>query len=385
MSSTNTYSAFHCNGTIVVMHHQGLELPETLMIFREPQRMAIHEGKLVGFYSLSDHLVTLLDDPRHDAGAVLNAIALPLKKRSIKIPRSMKYLSCIVAGALMASVVLHQWMPAPPVNLDIATKTAMTAIPAPYATSSSRMDKNTPIRQQQNMQAVIQSNQNTLPASPAAALQPLSPANPPVAPDISQQTNTVRTAQEISPRQQMADVLRRNAARGMFTITLSTGHERTLYAFLDPTCAACRMAEPAIEQLTKVFNVIIFPVSVVNDGGGAVDKIVPLLCQKDPARRAGGWLSLFSADSGMAVPGNTDIQPVDATCAKAAAAAVAVNDLGFRQFGFGGTPWVLTDTGYHLPTGLLSDPSKIDLFLKTTDSMTSVQADTFLKTVRTQE
>ncbi|HHE3366792.1 TPA: DsbC family protein, partial [Salmonella enterica] len=152
-----------------------------------------------------------------------------------------------------------------------------------------------------------------------------------------------------------------------------------LYAFLDPTCSVCRAMEPAIERLAQEYNVIVFPVSVVNDGGNAVEKIVPLLCQKDAAKRAAGWQALFRADAGMSVPGSSSA-PVDPECGKAAEAAVAVNDLGFRQFGFEGTPWVLTDTGFRLSTGLLAEPAKIDLFLKTTDQMQPEQADRFLKT-----
>ncbi len=143
--------------------------------------------------------------------------------------------------------------------------------------------------------------------------------------------------------------------------------------------------EPAIERLAQEYNVIIFPVSVVNDGGDAVEKIVPLLCQKDPVRRTTGWQALFRADAGMSVPGHAAGAPIDAACQKAAKAAVAVNDLGFRQFGFEGTPWVLTDTGFRLSTGLLAEPARIDLFLKTTDPMSPEQADRFLKTVNTRE
>lgn len=59
--------------------------------------------------------------------------------------------------------------------------------------------------------------------------------------------------------------------------------------------------EPAIEQLAQHYNVVIFPVSVVNDGGDAVDKIVPVLCEKDLTARAVAWSDLFRPDAGMQV------------------------------------------------------------------------------------
>ncbi|MFB5667538.1 hypothetical protein ACE41Q_17175, partial [Shigella flexneri] len=56
------------------------------------------------------------------------------------------------------------------------------------------------------------------------------------------------------------------------------------------------------------------------------------------------------------------------TCLKAARAAIDVNNVAFRKFGFAGTPWVLSDTGWHLPTGILQETGTLNLFLKTTDS-----------------
>lgn len=67
--------------------------------------------------------------------------------------------------------------------------------------------------------------------------------------------------QAAEARRNLATVLKRNADRGMFTINLSTGHERTLYAFLDPACINCRLLEPALKQLAREFSVVIYPVS----------------------------------------------------------------------------------------------------------------------------
>lgn len=420
MPSENTYSAFHCNGSIVVMHQRNLGEPQPLVVFREPMVLTTYEKKLIGFYSFSNEATTLLNDPLHDASAILRAITLPLKaQHKSVITRGLKYLASAVAGALITSAVWYHATPddlygnlpdkvasasvsistgapqeawqAPIRKLDNGLATAIAAAPTNPALQPTTNEtlRHAAVTESQNMQNVMRDNRNALPTSPAAALQPSTPPVPPVASSSAPVAPVIHAAPQIATqttaRLQMADVLKRNAARGMFTITLSSGHERTLFAFLDPTCSACRLAEPAIERLAQEYNVIVFPVSVVNDGGDAVNKIVPLLCQKDPARRASGWLDLFRADAGMVTPGNENNAPVNPECEKAAAAAVAVNDLGFRQFGFEGTPWVLTDTGFHLSSGLLAEPAKIDLFLKTTDPMPPEQADRFLQTVNAQE
>lgn len=74
-----------------------------------------------------------------------------------------------------------------------------------------------------------------------------------------------------------------------------------------------------------------------------------------------------SADNGMMTP-SEETTPADETCLKAARAAIDVNNVAFRKFGFAGTPWVLSDTGWHLPTGILQETGTLNLFLKTTDS-----------------
>lgn len=419
MPSENTYSAFKSKDFIVVLHQQGHDIPQTLAIFREPRNLISHEKKLIGSYSYSNEAITLIDDPQHDGREVLNAISLHLKSQRNTIPaRGLKYLASAVAGALISYGVwyhattgdLYQKSPDQMATsasisteanrealqalirkLDNELPSAIAASPTAPALQShiNETIAHVAATESQNMQSTMRNNRNALPTSPAAALQPPAPPASLMTPSRSPAAPVIHASPQVSTqtaaRQQMADVLKRNAARGMFTITLSSGHERTLFAFLDPTCGACRIAEPAIERLTQEYNVIVFPVSVVNDGGDAVEKIVPLLCQKDPARRASGWLDLFRADAGMMMPGNENSAPINQECEKAAAAAVAVNDLGFRQFGFEGTPWVLTDTGFHLSTGLLAEPAKIDLFLKTTDPMPPEQADRFLQTIDAQE
>lgn len=373
MQQDKQYSVLICQNSLLVQYTRPGESPQTLTIFRKPVQLAVRHNTLLGIYADFPEPVSLFDNPVHNAEAILNAVTNAMRKPAAVRGWTVKALACILVATTVSYGIwaLHH---AP--NLfprRVITEPLTVQSPASQAVSQPVAPGVPPERT-----AEVQPKRLTLPASPAAALQ---------AP-VTLQTSTpsLSTAPVTThPRQQMADVLKRNAGRGMFTITLSAGHKRTLYAFLDPTCSICRQVEPAIEQLTRDYNVVIFPVSVVNEGGDAVNQIVPLLCQKDPAKRAGGWQQLFRADAGMTMPGTTAVtEPVDTACAKAAEAAVGVNNLGFRQFGFGGTPWVLTDTGFHLPTGLLSQPDKIDLFLDTTDSMTPEQADQFLNTLKTE-
>ncbi|QXB24144.1 hypothetical protein [Lelliottia amnigena] len=394
MSQVSTYSAFRCNDSIVVFHQHGHGVPQALLIFREPQRMAIHDKKLIAFYTFSKEAETLLEDPQHDAAEVLNAIALQIKVQGQAVmKRRLKSLALVVAGAMFASVI---WMTGTPeyspfhsVSTAQQIPTVQTAAqPAPV-----QMNMATPLTtgktfsqaaqtEEQNMQSIMQDSRNALPASPSEVLQ--TPATAGTAP-VTNVTTAKAEVTSQSGRQQMVDILKRSTDRGLFTVSLSSGHERTLYAFLDPTCAVCRSMEPAIEQLAQHYNVVIFPVSVVNDGGDAVDKIIPVLCQKDQAIRAAGWSALFRPDAGMSVPGQEATQQVNSDCVASATAVVGVNDIGFRKFGFAGTPTVLTDTGIRLATGMLTAPDKIDHFLKITDPMTSTQVDSFIASLSIQE
>ncbi|EDW8497502.1 DsbC family protein [Salmonella enterica subsp. enterica serovar Enteritidis] len=203
---------------------------------------------------------------------------------------------------------------------------------------------------------------NTVPLKESIPL----PVTPKKDVQVPEKTLTSKNPEAAAARHNLATVLKRNADRGMFTVNLSSGHERTLYAFLDPRCPNCRALEPALKRLSADFNVVVYPVSVIG-GDKSASHMAPLLCEKDPQKRAEGWHHLYSADAGMMVPGSTEALP-DETCLKAARAAIDVNNLAFRQFGFAGTPWVLSDTGWHLPTGLLQESGTVKLFLKTTDS-----------------
>lgn len=398
MSQESTYTTFRFNDTIVVLHQHGHGVPQALLIFREPQRMAIHDKKLIAFYAYSTEAVTLLDDPMHNAVEVFNTIAMQLKTQSkVAIKRRIKALALFVGGALIASslwlmgtgnhsslIVGSTEVTAPagpdPIPSVKPRQTAalqgqpkMTVPPATGNTVSQAAQA-----ESNNMQNIMKESHKSLPDSPSEALQT---ATAHVIPPTPVKTE----AMEQSARQKMVDILKRSTDRGLFTIQLSTGHERTLYAFLDPTCAVCRSMEPAIEQLAQHYNVVIFPVSVVNDGGDAVEKIVPVLCEKDQTARAVAWSELFRPDAGLQVPGKATPPLISSDCSTSAQAVVAVNDTGFRTFGFSGTPTVLTDSGIRLATGMLDAPDKIAHFLKITDPMSPEQVDRFVSSLSIQE
>ncbi|MEG5451555.1 hypothetical protein UXN79_17585 [Enterobacter kobei] len=394
MSLESTYTTFRCNDTIVVLHQHGHGVPQALFTFREPQRMAIHDKKLIAFYPYSAEAVTLLDDPMHDAAEVFNTIARHLKTQIKAImKRRMKSLALFVSGALIASSL---WLLGTDNHFSLNVGNQTLTIPAePGAIAPARPRQtaavqepanpaagNTVIQAAQaesdNMQNIMKESHKSLPASPSEALKTAPAA-------VTSTTSVKKEATEQSARQKMVEILKRSTDRGLFTIQLSTGHERTLYAFLDPTCAVCRSMEPAIEQLAQRYNVVVFPVSVVNDGGDAVEKIIPVLCEKDQTARAVAWSVLFRPDAGMLVPGQTTPPQVSSDCSASAQAVVAVNDTGFRTFGFSGTPTVLTDTGIRLATGMLTAPDKIDHFLKITDPMSPEQVDRFVSSLSIQE
>ncbi|MDM2780153.1 hypothetical protein OGY18_24040 [Citrobacter sp. Cpo142] len=393
MSQENTYTTFRFHDTIVVLHQHGHNAPQALLIFCAPQRMAIHDKKLIAFYAYSKEAVTLLDDPMHDSSDVFNTIAQQLKAQSkAVIKRRIKSLALLVGGALIASSLWlmgtgnHTSLKFSNTELTVPAGPVPVQLPAaiqgqpkmPVLPSTDNIVSHAAQAESANMQNIMKESHESLPASPAEALQtaatPVTPATP------------VKTeATEQSARQKMVGILKRSADRGLFTIPLSTGHERTLYAFLDPTCAVCKSMEPAIEQLAQHYNVVIFPVSVVNDGGDAVDKIIPVLCEKDLAARAVAWGELFRPDAGMQVPGQATSQQVTSDCSASAQAVVAVNDTGFRTFGFSGTPTVLTDTGIRLATGMLGAPDKIAHFMKITDPMSPAQVDRFVNSLSIPE
>lgn len=332
--------------------------------------------------------ITLIDSPEHDAAGILEAIAGCLPRRvNVALQLWLTALLVLLALIILSPLLPHS-RPVPvqesamtrSLSPELVPEQENLPVPVPSAVKSGikpatpEPDGKIPAVMEQQRERLPLTLNSVFPDKPSAALTPAQSeeAHPvATAPESTESdkkstedAEDVENAEASAARKNLATVLKRNADRGMFTITLSSGHERTLYAFLDPRCPNCRALEPVLRRLTTDFNIVVYPVSVIG-GEASASHVAPLLCEKDPQKRAEGWHHLYSADDGMATPGHRESTPPDEACLKAARAAIDVNNVAFRQFGFPGTPWVLSDTGWHLPATLLQEPGKVSLFLKT--------------------
>lgn len=332
--------------------------------------------------------ITLIDSPEHDAAGILEAIAGCLPRRvNVALQLWLTALLVLLALIILSPLLPHS-RPVPvqesamtrSLSPELVPEQENLPVPVPSAVKSGikpatpEPDGKIPAVMEQQRERLPLTLNSVFPDKPSAALTPAQSeeAHPvATAPESTESdkkstedAEDVENAEASAARKNLATVLKRNADRGMFTITLSSGHERTLYAFLDPRCPNCRALEPVLRRLTTDFNIVVYPVSVIG-GEASASHVAPLLCEKDPQKRAEGWHHLYSADDGMATPGHRESTPPDEACLKAARAAIDVNNVAFRQFGFPGTPWILSDTGWHLPATLLQEPGKVSLFLKT--------------------
>lgn len=336
--------------------------------------------------------ITLIDSPEHDAAGILTAIAgchprranivsqlwlaTPLILLVLFILSSLIYhIQSELAPAPAPAMARSLSLPAPPPQSQSTPAPVPSAVKSGIKPAMPEPDGEIP--------AVMTLQRERLPltlkaispdVTPAASAVPTETGLPPAASapvrtekaEGAENTENAESAETVAARKNLATVLKRNADRGMFTINLSSGRERTLYAFLDPRCPNCRALEPVLRRLTRDFNIVVYPVSVIG-GEASASHVAPLLCEKDPQKRAEGWHHLYSADEGMVTPGYKKNTLPDEDCLKAARAAIDVNNVAFHQFGFPGTPWVLSDTGWHLPAALLQEPGQVSMFLKTTD------------------
>lgn len=325
--------------------------------------------------------ITLIDSPEHDAAGILTAIAGCHPRRANIVSQLWLATPLILLVLfILSSLIYHiQSEPAPAMarSLPPPPSPVKQSTPAPVPSAVKSGIKPATPEPDGEIPAVMTQQRERLPltlkaispdATPAASAVSTETGLPPAAsaPVRTEKAENVENAEATTARKNLATVLKRNADRGMFTINLSSGHERTLYAFLDPRCPNCRALEPVLRRLTRDFNIVVYPVSVIG-GEASASHVAPLLCEKDPQKRAEGWHHLYSADEGMVTPGHKKNTLPDEDCLKAARAAIDVNNVAFHQFGFPGTPWVLSDTGWHLPAALLQEPGQVSMFLKTTD------------------
>jgi len=168
----------------------------------------------------------------------------------------------------------------------------------------------------------------------------------------------------VSVRASLPAKLKQAAARGLFTVPLSSGHARTLYVFADPECPNCQRMERLYEGASGLVNVVIFPVTI-EGGADSLKALAPVMAMSEAARPA-AWKRLFSADAGIKVPGSNSeagVSAADDTSLETARAALGVNEVAFRAYRLPGTPWTISDDGRYVPQAALNSPDALQTFL----------------------
>ncbi|EDS5484447.1 thioredoxin fold domain-containing protein [Salmonella enterica] len=180
-------------------------------------------------------------------------------------------------------------------------------------------------------------------AAPPAAAAPQKSA--PVAPSIQLTPDDSRLIRAAS--------LKKATDSGRYTINLSGGRARTIYVFSDPLCPHCREIEPTLEALTRDYNVVIFPVTLVGKQS-TTEAVAPVLCAA-PQKRAQLWQSLFKADGVLSLSAAETDAPAQVSCTDGEH-ALAINDRAFDYYQLPGTPQLIADDGRDIPfTALTSD------------------------------
>ncbi len=200
----------------------------------------------------------------------------------------------------------------------------------------------------------------------ATSTQPLLPTapagqTPPTAQDTVPILAGKLTQQEMAQaQQQLAERLKTAADKKDFTVTLSSGHARTLYLFSDPECNNCRIFEPTIQALATTWNVEIFPVTLVGKARTA-QRVAPLLCSA-PQTRAERWRNLF--DPGAGLMNIKPVNPQQAGHCEAGYEALARNDMAFDMYALPGTPTVISDDGRMIPLQAMTSEAALVGFLE---------------------
>nr|WP_241390915.1 hypothetical protein [Serratia proteamaculans]ULG17356.1 TrbB [Serratia proteamaculans] len=262
-----------------------------------------------------------------DAQTILRAInAAVLRQRDKHVQRG-KLAASVILGAAVAIAFVTAW-----------NHGASATITPPV-----------PLSQQQAVQAPVISVPNSQP-SPAERLSVDSAPT-------SRQAEPAVAPPKTADYQKTAEILRKTAQSGQYTIALSSGHARTLYVFADPLCHNCQIIEHALEALSEKYNIEVFPVTLVGKQQ-TLNLVSPILCQA-PAARLALWKSLFRTDAGLA-PGENTSQ--SASC-EAGETAVAKNDVAFDYYTLPGTPSLLADDGRYIPLQFLKRDDALEAFL----------------------
>jgi len=180
---------------------------------------------------------------------------------------------------------------------------------------------------------------------PPAPVIPVTPA--PAASDTGRQQALQNTAKHLAAA----------AQTGQYTVTLSSGHPRTLYVFADPLCENCRIIEPTLLKLAQRYNVEIFPVTLVGKMS-TVNLVSPVLC-RPRAERSTAWDNLFRADRGI-TPGQ---KATPAKTCETGIQALIKNDMAMKLYHIPGTPSLLADDGRFIPLRTLRSDASLQAFL----------------------
>lgn len=156
--------------------------------------------------------------------------------------------------------------------------------------------------------------------------------------------------------------LKKATNSGRYTINLSGGRARTIYVFSDPLCPHCRQIEPTLEALTRDYNVVIFPVTLVGKQK-TTEAVAPVLCAA-PHKRAQLWQSLFKADGVMSLSPTESDTPTPTSCTDGEH-AVTINDRAFDYYQLPGTPQLIADDGRDIPFSALTSDDALARFMNT--------------------
>ncbi|EBJ0967192.1 thioredoxin fold domain-containing protein [Salmonella enterica] len=189
-------------------------------------------------------------------------------------------------------------------------------------------------------------------ATPPAAAVPQKPA--PVVQAIPSGPEDSRAIRAAS--------LKKATDSGRYTINLSGGRARTIYVFSDPFCPGCRQIEPTLEALTRDYNVVIFPVTLVGKQK-TTEAVAPVLCAA-PQKRAQLWQSLFKEDGVMPLSSTASDTPTPTSCTDGEH-AVAINDRAFDYYQLPGTPQLIADDGRDIPFSALTSDDALARFMYT--------------------
>ncbi|EEO7837112.1 thioredoxin fold domain-containing protein [Salmonella enterica] len=199
-------------------------------------------------------------------------------------------------------------------------------------------------------------------SAPASVSVPSAPKALPLTAPVSADEILTRSVTPVNRNDTLAvraGNLKRAADSGRYTISLSGGHSRTIYVFSDPLCPHCQEIEPTLEALTRDYNVVIFPVTLVGKQD-TVNTVAPILCEA-PQKRAQWWRSLFKADGGMPFP-SSDTREPQASCTDGEH-AISINDRAFDYYQLPGTPQLIADDGRDIPFSALTSDDALARFM----------------------